>query len=360
MLETPALYSARPTLAIAGTELPELGESLLSAVVAETTEGLYRCEAVFGNWGSADGGIGFVYSDRQVFDFGERLSVDMGGGDKAGTVFTGTITGLEARFPQSSPPEIAVLAEDRFQDLRMTRRTRTFEDVSDADIIREVGSAHGLTARVDVSGPTHRIVAQLNQSDLAFMRDRARAVDAELWVEGDTLHVKARAQRDDGEVTLTMGANLREASVLADVARQRTSITVAGWDVSAKEAIEYEATSSAVQPEVGSHASGISILEDAFGERPETVVHTVPLTAAEAQARAEALLRTTARGFVTVRGLTEGDARMRVGTHVELSGLGPNFGGRYYLTEVQHTFDGAMGYLTRFRGERPGLDGSSS
>src|SRR5690606_31118178 len=100
---------------------------------------------------------------------------EIGAGEAAGTIFEGRITALEGRFAGSRPPELLVMAEDRLQDLRMTRRTRTFEQVSDADVIRQVAQAHGLQADVSVSGPTHRVVAQVNQSDLALARERARA-----------------------------------------------------------------------------------------------------------------------------------------------------------------------------------------
>src|SRR5438067_712556 len=82
--------------------------------------------------------------------------------------FDGHVSAIEALFGEAKSPEIAVLLEDRFQDLRMTRRTRTFTDSSDADVIRGIVGDHGLEADVDVSGPRHKVVAQVNQSDLAF------------------------------------------------------------------------------------------------------------------------------------------------------------------------------------------------
>src|SRR6185312_16453743 len=106
-------------------------------------------------------------------------------------IFKGKIMALEAIFPEGQSPEISVLAEDRFQDLRMTRRTRTFSDVSDADVIKQIATDHGLTPEVNIPGPTYKVLAQVNQSDLAFIRDRARSVDAEVWMTGNTLHAKA-------------------------------------------------------------------------------------------------------------------------------------------------------------------------
>ena len=90
-----------------------------------------------------------------MLDFGKTISVEFGPPGSDGPVFAGRISGLEANFPAERDPEFVILAEDRFQDLRMERRTRTFENVTDADVIRQVASQQGLTAQVDVDGPTH-------------------------------------------------------------------------------------------------------------------------------------------------------------------------------------------------------------
>ena len=355
MAETPSLYAARPTVLVDDVNHPDLAEGLLSVMVEETTEGLRRCEATFGNWGNVDGSVGFLYSDRRLLDFGKSFSLRMGAGARAAEVFAGRVTGLQGNLPADGAPELTVLAEDRFQDLRMTRRTRTYEDVTAAEVIEQVASVHGLRSQVDAPGPRHPVVAQVNQSDLAFVRELARRVDAEVWMAGGQLHAMSRARRAGGPVTVTYGRELREMSILADLAGQRTAVAVSGWDAAAKEAIDAEASESAIQPELDGTTSGIGILQRAFGSRPDRLVHMVPLTAAEASAVAEAALRRSARRFVTGRGLTEGDGRIQVGGTVEVLGLGPAFNGRHHVTRVRHQFDATRGYLTYFEVERPGL-----
>src|SRR5205823_15127015 len=129
-----------------------------------------------------------------------------------------------AGFHEGTAPTLTVLAEDRFQDLRMTRRTRTFADMSDASVMQQLASDHGLTPDVDVTGPTHKVLGQLNESDLAFLRERARATDAEVWLSGRTLSAKAHARRNGGRVRFGYGNELIEFNVLADLAHQRSSV----------------------------------------------------------------------------------------------------------------------------------------
>jgi phage protein D len=350
MATAAAIVPALPSISVAGQDKPELSSQLLGLDVREDTLGLYRCEAEFGNWGAVNGNIGFRYFDRALLDFGKAFKIKL----DSTTLFDGRIMGLQATYPEGAPPRILVLADDKLQDLRMTRRTRTFADQSDSDVMQSIASDHSLTPSIDVSGPTHKVLAQVNQSDLSFLRERAHANGAEVWVDGTTLNVKNRASRGTNPVVLTWQNQLREFSVTADVASQRTEVAVSGWDVAAKKAIKFDATSSAISSEVGSDTSGVSILAG-IAARKENLAHPVPITTTEAQATAEAFLRTAARRFVTGRGIAEASAGLRVGLRVDLKGLGPMFSGKYTVTAVRHRFDGTRGIRTEFEVERPGI-----
>lgn len=345
------MRTSRPSIFIGGTENTSLSQGVLRMSIRESVQGLFRCELCFGNWGPKGNDIGFLYFDRKTIEFGKAVQVKIDQ-DK---IFDGRISAIEAEFAEGRPPEIAALLEDRFQDLRMTRRTRTFNDVSDSDVARKIATDHGLQPNIDISGPTYKVLAQVNQSDLAFLRERARSIDAEIWMDDKKLYAKLRSGRNNGTVKLTHGGELREFTGTADLAGQRSTVKVNGWDISGKSGLTEEATDSVISSELNGGDSGISILKSAFAERKEAVAHTVPLSSREAKAEAEAIMRMTARRFVVGRGVAQGNAKLRVGTYVDLQSLGPLFSGKYYLTDVHHVFDGADGYLTHFTGERPGL-----
>jgi phage protein D len=152
-----------------------------------------------------------------------------------------------------------------------------------------------------------------------------------------------------------MQDELREFSVLADLAGQRTSVSVNGWDVSAKSAIHAESSDTIIKGELNGDDSGASLLASAIGPRKESLTHTVPFDVARAQAEADSFFRLGARRFVTGRGVAKPDAKLRVGAIVDLKRLGPLFSGKYYISEVRHVFDGMGLFRTEFRAERPGL-----
>ena len=355
-MSIPSAYVSRPAILIDGQDEPRLSLDVLSAFVEETVAGLFRCEIVFNNYGRADSGdADYLYFQRETVDFGKKLEVGLGPGDPPETIFEGYITGLEAEYPPEGDSRLLVLAEDRLQDLRMTRRSRAFEDITDSDVISEIASEHGLQSGVDLTGPTHQTIAQVNLSDLAFIRERARSVGAEVWVEDDTLYAMRRDARSGEDVVLAYGMNLIAFNVRADLAHQCTELRVTGWDVAAKEGIEESADDSAISSELNGDESGSAILGEAFGDRVASVVHTVPLTSDEAEMQADARFREKARRFVTGTGISDGDPRLRVGRTVSLSGLGSLFDGDYYVVRARHTYDLTSGYRTEFDVERAGL-----
>ena len=350
--------AARPIIRIDGTVQSDLGDAMLQTLeVEETTLGLFRCEAHFTNWGPKNGQVGFLFYDRQMLDFGKTLAVEFSTLDTSSSVFAGRISAIEGHYPHGRAPEITVLAEDRFQDLRMERRTRSFENVTDADVVRRIASQYGLTAQVDLDGPTYPVLAQVNQSDLAFLRERVLSVDGDLWIDDRTLYAQTRSKRSSGSLTLTYGATLVEFSVLADLAHQRTAVKVSGWDIAGKQAIDEEAGESAITPELNGGRSGSSVLGQALAQRRERIAVAVPLNQQEAQRMAQARYRQRARRFVKGSGVAEGNPKLRVGSILDLQGLGPLFEGKYYVTLARHSFDPEFGYRTHFEVERPGVGG---
>jgi phage protein D len=346
------LRDARPVFNVAGQDRSELALGLLELLVTEDADGLCRCEATFGNWGNSGNGVSFLYFDRQVLEFGKAFVVKF---DDT-TLFEGQVIGLEADFPDGSPPRITVLADDRLQDLRMTRRTRSWASSTDADVLRAIANDHGLSPEVDLSGPTHAEIAQVNQSDLAFARERVRAAGGELWVEGTKFVVKARSARANTNAPeLAHGRNLRAFNVTADLAHQRTQVTVSGWDVSAKDGVKHDATDSLLGSELDGGDSGPSILQSALGARVDTLVHAGARDGSAAESVANAYFRGIARRFVVGHGTAEGDPGLRVGRKVELKGVGSLFNGKYVLVRTQHTFSARGGYRTEFSVERPAL-----
>lgn len=368
MPTSPELFgSSAPVLRVDGERMAALARDLLRLEVSEDTQGLKRLVARFTAWGGGPSGDNedWLHLDGSEFDFGKRLEVSLGAASVARTVFKGRISAIETEIREGVEPQVLVFAEDALMTLRWTTRCKTWEDSSDSDIVGFIAGEHQLKPAVDVDGPTHKVVQQWNQSDLAFLRERARLLQAEIWVDGESLHFASRDRRPAPEITLVngntrggeAGNKLLAFNARADLAHQRSEVHVAGYDVNGRQGIDESAAADVVRGEAGPGRLGVELLGQAFGTFPAHRLREVPLAgdAATAWAKAEMLRR--ARGFVRVQGQTNGTPDLVVGASLTLEGVGPMFsGGRYRVTQITHTYDLQNGHRTAFQAERPNLE----
>ncbi|MFE4964224.1 phage late control D family protein [Streptomyces sp. NPDC056660] len=352
-----AAYLSTPAIALNGTVDRGAAGDLMALTVEETTVGLSWCEATFSNWGARDAVPGYRYLSGDPIGLGTPFSVSFATDGTDRPVFDGKVSALQADYPADRPARALVFAEDRLQDLRLTRRTRTFDDATTADIADRLARDHGLTADVSLDGPIRKVTAQLNQSDLAFLRGLVRSDDGEVQLDGDTLRVRRRPDRDGDTLSLDYGGDLLSFSVRADLAHQVTELAVTGWSVADKTAVLETADAADLAAELApGQRAGSSLLAAAFADRRERIVRSTPLTGDDARAQAKAAYLERARRFVSGTGVTAGNPALRVGIRVRLTGLGTVFDGAYYLCRVRHSYDLAQGYRTEFDVERPGLE----
>ncbi|MGC3992796.1 MAG: contractile injection system protein, VgrG/Pvc8 family [Propionicimonas sp.] len=355
----PFLGVASPVFTISGDVVPALATDCLLLAVEEGVEGLRTLELHLAGTGiGAPGAPGVQrHLDGSIFDFGTDLTVAMGTDTNQRTVFDGTVSGIEVVYGDSGQPVVVMLAEDRLMRLRMTTRMRTYTGVTDAQVAQQIASFHSLDADVAVDGPRHDVLQQVNQSDLAFLRERARLLQADLWCEGTTLHLSDRPSRKGPKVTLVNRGSLLSCRITADLAHQRSRVTVGGYDARTKAVIDQHADGDAIRAEASSGRTGPEVLDGALRSRPAFRVREVPLTTAEASAWARTQMLRRARRFVVATGLARGNAELTVGTQLRLEDVGAPFDGDgYYVTRVRHTYDNVNGFRTTFEAERPTIN----
>ena len=226
-----ALYTARPTVRVNGAERERVTGLLTAMDLLEHEDGLSALELRFSNVASErDGSAEFAFEDETDFKLGDRLAVYAGDEFAPTEIFSGVITGLEADFPEGGSPTLTALAEDRLQQARMKRRTRTFENSSLADIASAIAGNLGLTPRITGFDTPLAVEVQMNESDLAFLRRLLARYDGDVQVVGTELHVSPRGDVRRGAVELALHSQLRRATVLADLSHQVNKITDTGWD----------------------------------------------------------------------------------------------------------------------------------
>ncbi|KQR00993.1 VgrG-related protein [Deinococcus sp. Leaf326] len=285
-------------------------------------------------------GYRFVDNEKGKFVNGKSLTITI----KVGTheevnVFDGEIVEVEAQL-SGHGQRLLVRAFDRLHKLSRGTFTRTFQNVTDMDVVRKVAGELGLTARTGPANFVHDYVLQSNQTNLEFLRGRAAALGYLLFVDGKELNcVPVESMGHAGD--LQWGVNLSEFTPRVSSLDQAKRTTVRGWDPQRKQAVVSSAGRGKGEPQAG--AAGEEDLSQEYTETSR-VVRQEKLAEAYAQGSADQ----KRQKFLEASGVAGGYPKMTAGMTVALKGVSERFEGTYTLSSVTHRFHTDSGYVTEF------------
>jgi len=302
--------------------------------------------------------------DAKLFNEGNGIKIELGYVDDMQMMLDGEITRISPSFPESGTPTVRIEGHSRLHRLQGSRNTRTFQNVTDKQIVEKIAQDLQLTPQVENTETQHPYVIQYNQTDLDFLKERAQYIHFEVRVEGKNL-IFRRAKADQGKnYTLVWGnpskgfspaqsvLPLRSFTPTLNTLRQVNQVIVRGYDPKNKKEIIGKAGAGDEETTMGGAQTGPQVANSAFGGSKEEVRVDSPIASqAEADQRARSLYNQRALELVTGSGATIGLPDLRAGRVIELDGLGPRFSGPYYVTQATHSIGGA-GYLTTFLAKR--------
>lgn len=350
-LSQSAIYSARPTVRIGSEADARITELVMAMRMEEHEGGMSNLEMRFSNLApTTDGGAELAFDANSKLKLGADIAVYAGDATEPREIFRGKVTAVELEYKIGSGPELTVLAEDALSQARRARRSKVYTDQSPADVVRAIASDLGLRPTITGLDSPVATWAQLNESALSFLRRLLGRFDADLQIVGEELQVAPRKDVSRGSIELALFGQLARVRVIADLADQVSSITAGGWNAQDGAAVKGKASAgSNLGP--GRGRDGKAVLEEALESRSEHLGHLAVATDQEAQAVAESAFDLRARRFVRAEGTTEGNPQLRVGTHVTLTGINPQFDNTYYVVRACHLYDLRQGYRTDFSAE---------
>jgi uncharacterized protein len=316
-----------------------------SVTVTEDTHGLSMFALTLYNWDQEK--LEFTWSDAKLFGLGGDVAIQLGWVGDLHPVLSGEITSLEPTFSADAPPMLTVRGYDYRHRLARGQRTRTFQQVKDSDIVKQVASGAGLRTEATDTRTVLDYVVQHNQSDLDFLQRRARLIGYEIWVREKVLHFRPPQHAAGSVATLAVGRDITEFTPRLRVADQVDEVLVRGWDVKQKRVVLGRSKVGRDATTMGGRSSGPRQASRAFGRAGATTV-TVPVrTKARADQMAEGGHDELALSFVQGEVSCGGQPTLRAGSVVDIEGAGTTFSGRYYVTAITHTLAAGEGYRTR-------------
>jgi phage protein D/phage baseplate assembly protein gpV len=291
--------------------------------------------------------IGFASSTTQDADFN---------GTSQGSVLKGEVTAIEVEFDELAQAPIIIRGYDVSHRLHRGRHIRSFQDVTDSDMVSTIIGEVGISAgTVSSTSTTYPYVFQENQTNMEFLRERAARNGFELFVQDGELNFRSPTAGET--VNLTWLKNLTGFRVRVSSAEQVSSVEVRGWDYTQKQAIVSTKSSAQAVQTSNEHGTGADTSSSFSGQpsSPKLYVVNQPVnSSSEADAIAQALMDELGGEFIYADAKAEGDPKIRPGKVVSLSEMG-KYSGSYYVTETRHLFSRGN-YITEFgvRGLRNG------
>jgi phage protein D/phage baseplate assembly protein gpV len=285
--------------------------------------------------------------DDELIAPGQTLEIAAGVGGANGPLFDGEIVEIEASFI-AGKRVVVVRGFDRLHRLARGKHVVTYLNVTDADVVQQIASKCGLSAKVGPAKEVYPYLLQDNITHLDFLRRRSAAIGYLLFVRGKELHCEPL-----GEATAVaefrLDETLREFYPRLTTVDQVDEVSVRSWDPDQKQPVVGKASNGQSSPQIGVERQGGAVAKKAFSMPASVMVADRPIrTQTSADGLAQATLNRRLGRFVEAEGVAEGTPALTAGVSVKLQGVGKRFSGTYFVTSATHTYDPDDGYSTRF------------
>ena len=294
------------------------------------------------------------WTDEQGLEPGKTLKISAKTGDRDHPIFDGEIVGLEPEFSPESP-RFVIRAFDRLHRLSRGKKTRSFVNVTDGDVVKKLAGEAGLSTSLGPTTQVHKYLFQHNETNLEFLRRRASALGYVIYVEGKKLHFK-EPKADGDTVELQWAATLTEFHPRLSTMNQVSSVTVRGWDPEKRQEIVGRAGEGNGVPAVGERRRGGALAKDAFGIEATALGADIPVREqGRADAMAKAIAERHASAFIEAEGSCGGQPKIVAGTPLKISAVGDRFSGTYVVTNCRHEYRLDKTFVTHFNvsGQNP-------
>ncbi len=269
---------------------------------------------------------------------GARLRVKVGAGPE---LFAGEITALEYVYDAEQGRRLRLRGYDRLHRLRKRQPVRTHVQVELLGLVRELISGLGLSLGASPANLTWRRLIQHGQTDLEFLTQVTAACGLYFVLREDMLHLLTLEGLGE-PIPLALGETLIEANIEVNGDGSCRAVAAEGWDPLRAEAHEGRAS----QARMG-RAVSISVPPSRVGGAEDrTFVHQAVQDNSHAEALAQAELDVRSAREVVLRGVAEGDSRLRPGAKIDVQGVAAAVAGRFVLTEVTHILDSQRGFVS--------------
>lgn len=255
------------------------------------------------------------------------------------------ITSVEPLLSASERSSLVVRGLHKVHRMHYSRRTVSYQDVTDSDIISSVTGTAGLSATVAASSSTYKHVMQWNQTDMEFALERARRYGAVMTCNGAGVTFAKPATAATGP-TITFGVEFVDFSLRSTTGEQMGTVEMSTWNPQTKAALVSSGLTPAAVRRVGDlKLQSSSVLPGVFGTHTSRFFAASMADQAAMDTALQAYVNRMGEELVEMEIECAGNTELVAGAKVAIANIGDRFSGTYYVTSVHHNFS-AMGFST--------------
>ncbi len=276
----------------------------------------------------------FPVSNSDQFKPGKVIKVNAGYGAEEETIFEGIVIRHGIKISTNNFSRLVIECRDKAVAMTVGRKNANYLDVKDSDVMSTlIGNYSGLSSEVEASRVEHKELVQYYSTDWDFMLSRAEVNGMVVCVDDAKVSVGVPNGFDEAKLKVTYGEDLMEFSADLDSRSQLNSVESVAWDPSMQEVVSVE-EGNVTMGESGNLASdelAKVIGLDKFRLQAAVSMESVAL---KDWAKGKQLKAALAR--IRGRMSFQGSALAKIGSMIELAGVGERFNGNVYVSVVEH------------------------
>lgn len=276
-------------------------------------------------------------TDGDDFSPGVKVEILVGYNDvPVASIFKGIIVKHIVELSAESYYTFKIICKHEAVKMTYNATERYFADTTDDSAMQTILGAYGLSGSVDSATDQYESMYQKMGTDWDFILSRAEFNGFIVCLDGDDISIKKPNLSGDAVLKIEAGTSMVSFQGELNGENQPAGIDASAWDAATLALLK----STAAEPTV--NAQGNIAPKDLPSKITQTqlkLISTVPMTTAELQNWANAvLLRKRLSAF---KGKVKfiGSALAKTGTLIEIDGVGKKLNGSAFVSSVQHVVD---------------------
>lgn len=276
----------------------------------------------------------FPISDAATLVPGAAIAISAGYADSEETIFEGIVVKHGVHISGHNDARLVVECRDKAVKMTIGRRNANHVDLTDSDLIAKLAGAHGLSADIEATTVQQAELVQHYCSDWDFALARAEANGLLVMVSDGQFVAKAPETGAEPVLSVGYGVDLIEFHGEIDARSQYSAAQAVAWDPKTQAVAQgSEAAPASLNAQGNLDTATLAEVAAAGTYRLQT---TAPLATDVLTGWAKA--QQLKSGLARLRGRMsfQGSAKAKVGTLIELKGVGARFSGKVFVSGVEH------------------------